>query len=41
MTHALWTNFLGHSPEWYKKTIIAFLILNPLLLVTVGPWFTG
>ena len=24
--------FLGSSPDWYKKTIIGFLILNPLLL---------
>lgn len=29
-------NFLGHSPVWYKKTIIAFLILNPLLLLILG-----
>ena len=28
----LYSSFLGHSPEWYKKTIIGFLILNPLLL---------
>ena len=24
-------NFLGNSPRWYKQTIIAFLIVNPLL----------
>ncbi|WP_339861026.1 sodium/proton antiporter NhaB [Paremcibacter congregatus] len=29
-------NFLGHSPEWYKLTIIGFLILNPLVLLTLG-----
>ncbi len=23
---AFWQNFLGQSPEWYKTTIIAFLI---------------
>ena len=28
----LYSSFLGHSPEWYKKTIIGFLILNPFLL---------
>ena len=30
----IYSSFLGHSPTWYKKTIIAFLILNPFLL-----WF--
>ena len=29
-------NFLGHSPEWYKLTIIGFLILNPLVLFSLG-----
>ncbi|MDJ0907429.1 MAG: sodium/proton antiporter NhaB [Woeseiaceae bacterium] len=28
---ALRQNFLGNSPIWYKQTIIAFLILNPIL----------
>ena len=36
-----WQNFLGHSPEWYKLTIVGFLILNPLLLITAGPYVTG
>jgi NhaB family Na+:H+ antiporter len=30
-------NFLGNSPVWYKQTIIAFLILNPIL-VTYDPF---
>ncbi|MFT2109595.1 sodium/proton antiporter NhaB [Marinomonas sp. 2405UD68-3] len=34
-------NFLGSSPLWYKQVIIAFLVLNPLLLVVVGPFVTG
>ncbi len=25
-------NFLGHAPVWYKFTIAAFLVLNPLVL---------
>jgi Na+:H+ antiporter, NhaB family len=25
-------NFLGNSPMWYKKTILAFLIINPIVL---------
>ena len=29
-------NFLGHSPNWYKKVIVAFLIINPLLMFTLG-----
>ncbi len=38
---AFWHNFLGPSPIWYKQTIIAFLVLNPILLVVAGPFFTG
>ena len=34
-------NFLGPSPVWYKNTIIAFLILNPVLLITAGPVVAG
>ena len=34
-------SFLGNSPDWYKKAIIAFLILNPILLFTAGPVVTG
>ena len=41
VAHALWKNFLGPSPSWYKKTIVAFLVLNPIALYTVGPFVTG
>ena len=41
MTHALWKNFLGSSPTWYKQTIIAFLVLNPVFLAILGPFVTG
>ncbi|MGD9809491.1 MAG: sodium/proton antiporter NhaB [Deferribacterales bacterium] len=34
-------NFLGEAPKWYKMTIIAFLVLNPILLYIVGPFITG
>ncbi|NKB97770.1 MAG: sodium/proton antiporter NhaB [Pseudomonadales bacterium] len=34
-------NFLGQAPEWYKITIVAFLVFNPLLLVALGPYVTG
>jgi len=33
--------FLGAAPGWYKLTIISFLILNPVLMVTAGPFITG
>jgi len=41
LTIAFSRNFLGSAPDWYKKTIIAFLALNPLLLVALGPFITG
>ncbi len=37
---ALVANFLGHSPVWYKRTIILFLIVNPLLFA-VSPSIAG
>ena len=41
MANAFWKNFLGNSPVWYKQAIIAFLVLNPLILYTAGPFVTG
>ncbi len=41
LSQAFMSNFLGHSPQWYKKAILAFLVLNPILLYTVGPFVTG
>ncbi|WP_319762600.1 sodium/proton antiporter NhaB [Maridesulfovibrio sp.] len=38
---SLGSNFLGHAPNWYKKVIIAFLILNPVLMFTAGPIVAG
>ncbi|MDB2365780.1 sodium/proton antiporter, partial [Luminiphilus sp.] len=38
---ALWHNFLGDSPTWYKQTIIGFLLLNPILLSVAGPVVSG
>ena len=38
---ALWKNFLGPAPEWYKRTLIAFLVINPVLLWTLGSFVTG
>jgi NhaB family Na+:H+ antiporter len=41
LPQALKKNFLGNSPDWYQKAIIAFLILNPLALWAFGPFVTG
>ena len=41
MPQAFMANFLGQAPQWYKQTIIVFLILNPILFYTVGPFITG
>lgn len=37
---ALWRNFLGQSPDWYKLTLIVFLILNPQLFC-FNPFVAG
>jgi len=29
-------NFLGHAPDWYKLTIVAFLVVNPLVMFFGG-----
>jgi len=42
-------NFLGQAPDWYKKTIVAFLLFNPAVLFLGGftpfnehvPFFLG
>jgi len=34
-------NFLGNSAEWYKMTILAFLIINPILFFMVDPYIAG
>jgi NhaB family Na+:H+ antiporter len=41
LPYALWKNFLGPSPEWYKRTLVAFLLINPLVLWAFGPFVTG
>ncbi|SNY77527.1 Na(+)/H(+) antiporter NhaB [Enterobacter sp. CC120223-11] len=30
-SRALWRNFLGQSPDWYKLTLILFLAINPVV----------
>lgn len=45
MNNSLWRafadNFLGQAPDWYKWTIIAFLVLNPILLFAAGSFVAG
>jgi len=41
LSQAFGKNFLGSSPTWYKMAILAFLVLNPILVYTVGPFIAG
>jgi len=34
-------NFLGGAAGWYKRVILLFLLINPLLLLLTGPFITG
>ena len=40
LAEAFRKNFLGNSPDWYKTTIIGFLIVNPILF-TIHPFLAG
>ncbi|MEJ8567078.1 sodium/proton antiporter NhaB [Elongatibacter sediminis] len=37
----VWANFLGNSPGWFKRAIVLFLAINPFVLLSMGPFFTG
>lgn len=41
LTQAFGKNFLGNAPKWYKTCILAFLVINPILVFTVGPFVAG
>ncbi|HUH37685.1 MAG TPA: sodium/proton antiporter, partial [Spongiibacteraceae bacterium] len=41
LSQAFISNFLGQAPRWYKITLLAFLVINPLLLWLAGPFITG
>jgi NhaB family Na+:H+ antiporter len=41
LPQAFVSNFLGQAPQWYKRTMIAFLVINPVLLFAFGPFVTG
>ena len=34
-------NFLGNAPQWYKFTILLFLIVNPFLFILYDPFIAG
>lgn len=34
-------NFLGNAPDWYKITILLFLLVNPLVFFFVSPFAAG
>ncbi len=37
---AIFKNFLGTAPQWYKYTIVAFLLINPILF-QLNPYVAG
>ena len=41
MSQAFAFNFLGNAPDWYKASIVGFLLLNALLAATLGGVVTG
>ena len=40
LSTSLWNNFLGDSPDWYKKSILLFLAINPFLF-QINPFLAG
>jgi NhaB family Na+:H+ antiporter len=40
LVSALTANFLGNAPVWYKRTILVFLVLNPVLFAA-SPYVAG
>lgn len=40
-TQGILKNFLGNSPVWYKQAIVAFLLINPIILYTAGATVAG
>ncbi|WP_371378478.1 sodium/proton antiporter NhaB [Thalassotalea aquiviva] len=39
-SQALFKNFLGLAPHWYKLTIISFLLINPVIF-SISPYAAG
>jgi len=41
LAQAFQKNFLGNSPDWYRNTIVIFLLANPILLMLTNPFVVG
>ena len=41
MLHVAFQSFLGKTPHWYKLTIIAFLLINPVVFFFISPFLAG
>lgn len=41
MLQSLHKNFLGTTPNWYKITILFFLLINPIVYFFISPFFAG
>ncbi|MEO3988357.1 Na(+)/H(+) antiporter NhaB [Pseudocitrobacter cyperus] len=39
-SRALWRNFLGQSPDWYKLLLLIFLVINPIIFL-FNPFIAG
>ncbi|TGD53055.1 sodium:proton antiporter, partial [Salmonella enterica subsp. enterica serovar Poona] len=37
---AMWRNFLGQSPDWYKLALLGFLIITPFIFLA-NPFIAG
>ncbi len=41
IAQSLLQNFLGNAADWYKLTIVLFLVINPIVMITMGTFVAG
>jgi len=41
LAQSLLQNFLGNAADWYKLTIVFFLVINPIVMITMGTFVAG
>jgi len=41
IAQSMMDNFLGNAASWFKLTIIFFLLINPIVMVVMGPFVAG
>jgi Na+:H+ antiporter, NhaB family len=41
LSQAFGRAFMGQAPQWYKLTVVAFFVANPVLLLLGGPLIAG